>query len=482
MSSRRFSAVLSLAALVGLFAGAAPLAQSAKALGAATPQEAVATLEKAAAAGDFLGALPVISPAGLKKIANEGVTGVFMMLAFSDPDDPMPGAPAPPKAELDRKRKQYKDAVGLATAVLKPYGLDALIGKPVLSDDTQNTLTAALDKADNLALIRSLFSALGKMGPLLGMNDAPHPAAPIKIGTVSEYSIAGDTATARNDANELHFSRINGRWFVEPPSDSGMGSDSGSMSSPSAPGTDAPPASGLQRAASGKTPEIVVGGIQVAKVAASNDDFSARPFNSENGTKIVLWVKMPAGQGLIKIDEDASVLSHFGDDKGSNLGGRFGSFPDEFKDASGGTIEISSSGLPASGATALVADGTLAIAIADSTKKTRVATVAVKNDGSFLFGKTKITFSEVEADGDDLSFTLNLPRTVMEGLKNVVFLDAKGQPLESRTGSSGYMNDAAEMGFHVTTASTTLTIEFEAWEGRRTIKVPFNLKAGIGMD
>ena len=53
---------------------------------------------------------------------------------------------------------------------------------------------------------------------------------------------------------------------------------------------------------------------------------------------------MPAGQGLIEIDDDASLLQSFTDDKGTNLGGRLGSFPDEFKDGSGGTVEISSPG------------------------------------------------------------------------------------------------------------------------------------------
>ena len=78
-------------------------------------------------------ALPVISPRGLKLIANEGVTGVLMVLAFSDPDDAMPGSAKPAKAELDAKRKKYKEAVDLAKAVLKPYGLDTMIGKPVLA-------------------------------------------------------------------------------------------------------------------------------------------------------------------------------------------------------------------------------------------------------------------------------------------------------------------------------------------------------------
>ena len=115
-------------------------------------EEAVADLQKATAANDMLQALPVISPGGLKQIADEGVTGLLMVLAFSDPDDAMPGGPKPTKAELDAKRKQYKQAVDLATQTLKPYGLDALIGKPVLAEDTQKSLNAALDKADNAAL------------------------------------------------------------------------------------------------------------------------------------------------------------------------------------------------------------------------------------------------------------------------------------------------------------------------------------------
>jgi hypothetical protein len=108
-----------------------------------------------------------------------------------------------------------------------------------------------------------------------------------------------------------------------------------------APPRPAPPAAG------GANPEIVVGGIQVAKVIVSADDFSAKPFNSDNGTKLVLWIKMPAGQGLIEIDEDASLLQVFGDDKATDLGGKFGSFPEEFKDGTGGTIDITSSAVPA---------------------------------------------------------------------------------------------------------------------------------------
>jgi hypothetical protein len=176
---------------------AVPLAQVAKPSGAASPQEAVAVLKQAGGGTDVLAALPVISPSGLKAVANEGVTGLLMVLAFSDPDDGMPGGTKPSKTELDAKRKQYRQAVDLAAQTLKPYGLDALIGKPVLAAETQKSLDAAIDKADNVVLITTLYGSLTKLGPLLGMKQNPKPEPLVKVGTVTGYKVNGDTATAQ---------------------------------------------------------------------------------------------------------------------------------------------------------------------------------------------------------------------------------------------------------------------------------------------
>lgn len=461
-------------------AGTMPFAQTAKPAGAATPQEAIAVLQKATSSGQMLESLSVISPNGLKQISNEGVTGIVMVLAFADPDDPMPGGPKPTKAELDAKRKQYKTALDLATQTLKPYGLDTIIGKPALSPDVQKTMNAALDKADNFALINALYASLTKIAPLLGMKENPKPSPIVKLGTVSNYKITGDKATAQNDANPIQFVRINGRWYVDPPAEPGSrgpGAQEGSASSASAPGQPAPRA-----AAAGKDPEIGVGGVQIVRVAVPDNDFSAKPFHEDNGTSIVLWVKMPDGQGLIEIDDDESVLKSVADDKGSSLGGKFASFPEEFKDGTGGIIKIQSSGFAASGATAILAEGSVAMTVASGTRKTRVAKVQVQNDAKFTFGKTPIVVSEVRTEDDSQSFTLKLPRSLMNEIKNVVFLDAKGQPIEGSRTSSGYMNESAEIGYTVKTASKVLTLEFENWTGLRTIKVPFKVKAGLGLD
>ena len=467
---RSQSPIAVVAAMV--LAGGVALAQVAKPYGAASPQEAVAALAKAGAANDMLAALPVISPDGLKVVANEGVTGLLMVLAFSDPDDGMPGSTKPTKTELDAKRKQYAAAKDLAARTLKPYGLDALMGKPVLAPDTQKSLDAALDKADKVALITSLYGALVKLGPMLGMKEDPKPTPLVEIGTVTGYKITGDKATAQNGAETLAFTRIDGRWYIEPPSSKSSGTGGSGPQQAAAP----------RAAAAGNQPEVVIGGVQIARVTVPSNDFSARPFQADNGTTLLLWVKMPAGQGLIEIDARASVLQSVADDKGSNIGGKFGSFPDEFDDASGGTIKIESSGFAAPGATSLVAEGTLAMTVATGTRKTRVPNVRIQDDAKFTFGKTPIAVAQVTAQEDAQTFILKLPRQVMNEIKEVRFLDAKGQVIEGRRSGSGYMNDAAEMSFSVKTAAKTLTLEFEAWQGLKTIKVPFKVKAGLGLD
>ncbi len=487
MRIRTSPAVATLLA-VTLLAGA-PWAQAVKPYGAATPQDVVSTIKQSATAGDFLAAVPVIAPAGVKDMANEAVTGIVMVLAFSNPDDPMPGSPKPSKAELDTQRKKYKDAVALATQTLKPYGLDTIVGKPIMADATQKALTATLDKSDNVALVTSIYTSMVKIAPLLGMKESPKPQGLIVLGKVTGYKIAGDKATAMNGSLAIEFVRLDGRWYIQPP---GSGATPPASAAAAATPASVPPAASAtpqgrtataaRSAAAPTQPLVVAGGIQIARVVVPGDDFSAKPFHADNGTRLVLWVKMPPGQGLIEIDDDASLLEQFGDDKGTNLGGKLDSFPDEFEDGTGGVIEIESSAVPAAGASALVAEGSLGMTVATGTTKTKVTNVRLQNNQKFTLGRTPITITEVETDGDSLTFTLNLPRQAMVGIRNVAFLDARGQPIEGHRTSSGYTNDAGQLGFSVKTGAKTVTLEFEAWQGQRAIKVPFKVRAGLGLN
>lgn len=231
-----------------------------------------------------------------------------------------------------------------------------------------------------------------------------------------------------------------------------------------------------------KMPDILVGGIQVVNAPFGDDDYSARPFNSSNGTKVVLVIKMPAGAGLIEIDEDNSSLDTFTDEKTTQYAAEFESFPDVTKDGTMGAIEIESKIIPPAGTGALVAEGTLALSVATGAKPTKVPNVRLENAKTFKLGTATVTVDEV-ADGEEgaQTFTLNLPRSVMNSIRSVKFMDAKGTEIEGSRTSSGYMNDEANMGFSVKTAAKTLTIEFDQWQGLREMKVPFKVTAVLGM-
>ena len=213
----RVGRVLSVSALLTLTA-AHPQAQGgARVYGAATPQDVVSTLQKATASRDYGTAFSLVAPAARKEFASEAIAGVLMVLAFSNPDSGMPGGKPLPKAELDKKRKDYRAAVDLATSTFKPYGLDAVVGKSALSPEEEKRMDASIAKADTVALLTSVMNAMDKIGPLLGMKREQKSSLPFDLGAVSGYKIAGDKATATSAKETVNFVRIDGRWYLNPP-------------------------------------------------------------------------------------------------------------------------------------------------------------------------------------------------------------------------------------------------------------------------
>ena len=189
----------------------------ARVYGAATPQEVVSMLQKATASRDYGTAFSLIAPDGRKEMGGEAISGVLMVLAFSDPDDTMPGSKPLPKAELDKKRKNYRAAVDLAKSTLKPYGLDTVVGKPALAPETQKSIDGGIVKADTVVLLASVMGMMDKIGPLLEMKRQEKSSLPFDLGALSGYKVAGDKATAMSAKETVNFVRIDGRWYLSPP-------------------------------------------------------------------------------------------------------------------------------------------------------------------------------------------------------------------------------------------------------------------------
>ena len=233
----------------------------------------------------------------------------------------------------------------------------------------------------------------------------------------------------------------------------------------------------------GPPPEIVVAGVRVVGAGFGKNRDEIRAFNESPGVAVALVLKMPAGQGIVTLDEDDCELTSVTDDAGTDLGeqAQYGSFPKTSDDGSVGMIEIESKLRPAATASAILAEGTLVFSASPGSKPTKVANVKLEKDKTFKLGATTITISDVTAGSEDTSIELGLPRSVLYSIRDVKFLDATGKVLESDRTSRGYMNDDASIGYRIKGAGAAVTMEFDVWQNLQQRKVPFKIKTGLAL-
>src|SRR5262245_12296909 len=127
---------------------------------------------------------------------------------------------------------------------------------------------------------------------------------------------------------------------------------------PAAKGTQRPPA-----AAPAAAPQISAAGIRVVSPGLGANGTELRPFNQSPGTVVVLAIQPPRGSGIVQIDDHASTLEAFADDKGQSLleEGRVGPFPKVAEDGSAAIVEVEVRGRPGAGATSVSVQGTLGV-------------------------------------------------------------------------------------------------------------------------
>jgi hypothetical protein len=86
-----------------------------------------------------------------------------------------------------------------------------------MAPETQKSIEQAIKQADTVALTTALLAAMEKISPLLGVTRGAMPSSPFGLDEVTGYQVKGDTATARAGAETLDFVRIDGRWYITPP-------------------------------------------------------------------------------------------------------------------------------------------------------------------------------------------------------------------------------------------------------------------------
>ena len=85
-------------------------------------------------------------------------------------------------------------------------------------------------------------------------------------------------------------------------------------------------------------PQVSATAIRVVGPGLGANGSELRPFNEQPGTTVALSVQAPRGSGIVEIDDDASKIEAFSDDKGQSLleEGRVGPFPTITREAAVG--------------------------------------------------------------------------------------------------------------------------------------------------
>jgi hypothetical protein len=244
----------------------------------------------------------------------------------------------------------------------------------------------------------------------------------------------------------------------------------------------APQAKAAKPAAGAASPTVSVAAVRIVAAGYGEEDREVQPFNERAGVGLALLVTAPGG-GLIAFDEDASALGEISDSEGKSLldDASIWPFPKLSKDGKFLVVEMRSGGVPTVGSTHVAAKGTLSVTTASGSKPVKVLKVPLENGKTFKLGTGVVTVEDVDTSTEGkTSLTLKSTLPVMGSIKDVRFLDAKNQPIESSNNGNGRMNDVAYKSFSVSTQAKTVTLEFDAWQGLKQRAIPFDVKATLG--
>jgi hypothetical protein len=229
-------------------------------------------------------------------------------------------------------------------------------------------------------------------------------------------------------------------------------------------------------------PTVSVAAVRIVAAGYGEEDREVQPFNERAGVGLALLVTAPGG-GLIAFDEDASALGEISDSEGKSLldDASIWPFPKISKDGKYLVVEMRSGGVPTVGSTHVAAKGTLSVTTANGSKPVKVLKVPLENGKTFKLGTGVVTVEDVDTSTEGkTSLTLKSTLPVMGSVRDVKFLDAKNQPIESSNNGNGRMNDVAYKSFTVDTQAKTVTLEVDAWQGLKQRAIPFDVKATLG--
>ena len=231
------------------------------------------------------------------------------------------------------------------------------------------------------------------------------------------------------------------------------------------------------------TSQVSVAGIRVVGPGYGAEDGRARPFNYDPGVTIVLAVRVNAPHGLVSMDKNRSS-AELADSQGRVLEGPEVDWnPDFSKDGTAAMVDLDAKGLPAADSTHITAKGTLMFMAASGVKTVKAAGVKLEKGTPVKLGTAALTLGDVEKGSEGPTVMFQGTRPVIKSIKAVRGREAKGGLVEASWSSSGTWtgDDGYQTSYRFKTAATTLTIEFDLWDGLRELPVTFDVKAGVGI-
>jgi hypothetical protein len=253
-------------------------------------------------------------------------------------------------------------------------------------------------------------------------------------------------------------------------------------------------ATGVRAAApAAKAPTVEVRGLRVVAAGYGDGMRGLRAFNWSKGVTLALLVQIPDG-GIIDLDDDASKLDKFTDDKGTNLlvGGDtwgkvgIGGFASISKDGKACLAELNGKSVPIKGATQVWASGTLVLKCASKKKTVQHKKIALKK-GTKIPGAIPFTIDKVgKPDWGDAALQVTLAaKQDLSSVAEIKFFDAQGKEIESSSAGSSSMRMGPvvniKRSFNLKKKATNVTIAVTYWTDMRIVKLPFNVKTGVGM-
>jgi hypothetical protein len=213
----------------------APPAGAAGPPGAATPQELVERMKRAAEAEDLPGIAECLTPKSRGELAKGIYLVTTMVVAFSQMGvemgagmaEAMGGeeASAEQRAELEKARAEAAALRDRYNALVGRHGLPTMPAdgaEPVEPSDAE--LEAAFARLEHGTFLADAAAFLESL-PDSGDGEEEGAPSPVKIGegVLADLAIDGDRATAKLDGEAVEFVRIDGRWYFELPEEPGAG-------------------------------------------------------------------------------------------------------------------------------------------------------------------------------------------------------------------------------------------------------------------